>query len=217
MGTSESSPASADAAALPDDVEVDLEESLSRPEHRSLTTFFRPHAPAKLFALPPDAPRVRRPTDITLLILTLATLVWTMLIATDPLDGLRAGVSEVIASLPPGLDPLWRVLRDLLPVWAFVVLVLTVLRGHWRLLRDLAIGVVMAGVGAALVGKIATGNWPDLFGDAFKTHGVVDFPSLVIVVCVAMIGIASPHLARPLRYTGRWLVLFGGFAFLASQ
>jgi glycosyltransferase 2 family protein len=215
--TPSSSSGATDATPLPDDREVGLEQSLERAPRAGLGSIFRPHARARIFTVPPGAARVRRPTDITLLVVTLVTLVWAGAIADDPLSGLRAAIAQVVAGLPPGLDPVWQVFRDLIVVWAVVVLVLVVVRRHWHLLRDEVAALLLTGAGAAVVGRVATGTWPDVVGQLFEQEGPLDFPPLGFAASVAVLAVASPHLARPFRYTGRWLLVLGGVSLVALE
>ena len=124
---------------------------------------FVPRMPSQAFAVPRHATRVRRPTDVVLLLFTLALLLWSALTADETAGGFRAALTDLIATAPGLLDPVWQVLHDLLFVWTLFVIVLALVRRHMELVRDLVIAAVAVVVSAALVGRLATGVWPELW------------------------------------------------------
>ena len=194
------------------DVEVDLAESLARPTRPHDVLNLAKRAPARAFAAAPDAKRVRRPTDITLVIVTGTLLLWAAVQA-DGKSFLRESVNGILGNLPHVLDSVWEVLHDLVLVWAAGLVLLAVVRAQWKLCRDFLVGFALAYVLAAGIGRAAIGDWPRLWDGLLQQARPVDFPSLGLSGAVAIISIASPHLVRPLRYAGRWVLVLGALAF----
>jgi uncharacterized membrane protein YbhN (UPF0104 family) len=199
------------------DAEVELAELVTRSVKRPVATTFAAYAPTRAFAVPRDARRVRRPTDVTLLLVTLGVLLWTGSRVDEPSTGLQAAVTDVLRNVPGFLHPICQVLHDLLLVWALLIVVLTCARRHWSLLRDIAVALPGTWLAAAVVGRLATGHWPDLVSGALHESRPIDFPSLTLAGAVAVVSVASPHLARPFRYAGRWFVVLGAASFTVLQ
>ena len=195
------------------DDDVELTDALTRPRSSAGLSSFVPRMPSQAFAVPRHAMRVRRPTDVVLLVFTLALLLWSTLTADEAERGFRAAFTNLIATAPNLLDPVWQVLHDLLLVWTLFVIVLALARRHMELVRDLAIAAVAVVVSAALVGRLATGTWPDLWAGALRQEAPVDFPPLLLTLGVSLLSVAAPHLTRPYRYAGRWFVLLGALSF----
>jgi hypothetical protein len=168
-------------------------------------------APARAFAVSRHARRFRRPTDVTLLIFTSTTLLWFSARADGTPTGLHAALISLIDSLPGLLDPLWHMLSDWPPIWALILLGLALYRRHWSLLRDQFVALVGVLVGAWIIGRLATGEWPALWEGLLRQDQPIDYPPLMLAAAVAVISVASPHMSRPLRYVGRWLVVLGAF------
>lgn len=197
----------------PSELEVDLTDGLSGPVEATRPFVLAQYAPSRIFASARDAKRLRRPTDVTLLLVTVALLVWAAAQADEPPSGLQAAFVTLLDNLPSLLAPLWRVLHDVLLVWAWLLVVLVLVRRHWALLRDLVVAVIGAWGTAAVVGRLAVGGWPDLWDGLAQDTRPVDFPSLSLAMAVAVVSVASPHLARPWRYAGRWFVVLGALGF----
>ena len=193
--------------------DVELTDALTRPRSSAGLSSFVPRMPSQAFAVPRHAMRVRRPTDVVLLLFTLALLLWSTLTADEPELGFRAALTDLIANTPNLLDPVWQVLHDLLLVWTLFVIVLALGRRHLELVRDLAIAAVAVVVSAALVGRLAAGVWPDLWEGALQQRTPVDFPPLLLALGVALVSVVAPHLTRPYRYAGLWFVLLGALSF----
>ncbi len=203
-------PGEAAATETPDD--VGLIDTLTRPRPAPRVATFVPRMPSQAFAVPPDAQRVRRPTDLVLLAFTLVLLLWSVRSADEHESGFLGALAELVDTVPGLLDPVWQVLHDLVVVWAVFVLVLVVVRRHLALARDLLIAIAGVVVAAPVVGKLATGDWPDLWSGVLHQETPVDFPPFLIAIAAAVVGVAAPHLTRPYRYAGRWLVVLGALS-----
>jgi uncharacterized membrane protein YbhN (UPF0104 family) len=97
--------------------------------------------------------------------------------------------------------------------WAIFLVILPIFsRGRRRLLLDFILGAVLTLVIGLLVSRPSSGGWTDTLRTILTTT-----PSPVDVVgplaiAVSVIVVASPHVTRPLRWTGRTLVVLGALA-----
>ena len=171
-------------------------------------TAFRPWSSAA------DDPRLRRPTDILLLIGTtlVAIAIGVTLRAQAPATPTKPGtttISDIVTWLSDtiyGLVAVWAVVLILLPLFA---------RGRRRLLLDYVLGTVATLVAGLLVSRPSSGGWQDTL------HSIITAdPQPVdvvgpLAVATSIVVIASPHVTRPLRWTGRTLVLLGAIAAVA--
>ena len=112
-----------------------------------------------------------------------------------------------LASFPPFLDGLWQVLADLLVVLALLLLVVAIVRRRGSIARDILLAVGLAIAGWLLVGRAVAGSWPDLWDGLRVAQPPPWYPSPRIAVPAAAVITASPHLTRPMRQLGRWVVL----------
>ena len=170
---------------------------------------------ARFFSVPPGAVRDRRPTDVTMLVVTTFLLVLFATRAGSPPRGFEQAVSEVLAQLPAFLDPVWRLMHDALIGWVLLLVVVAPLRRQWGLARDLVITAVSMPLIAAVIGRITNGSWPDVFDALIGTDGPVDYPAAGLALSVGLASLASSHLSRPSRYFGRWLITLAVFATMA--
>jgi glycosyltransferase 2 family protein len=204
----------ADQAALADAALADaaLADMVRRPGSSSIPASFTGRMPSQMFAVPRYATRVRRPTDVVQLVFALGLLLWAIRGVDDTDSGFAGALGEVIATVPNLLEPVWQVLHDALLVWCALVVVLSVVRRHFTLVRDLAIGAVSVIVVVAVVGRVGTGQWPELLDEPFRSDASADLPPLLLALAAACVSVAAPHLTRPYRYAGRWLVLLGALS-----
>jgi uncharacterized membrane protein YbhN (UPF0104 family) len=162
----------------------------------------------RLFAGPADEPRSRRASDVILLLGSMAGLAVLGVVAAPPAGIVRAFMAFV-ARIPGSFDALWRLQIQLPAVYAVLVLVGTVLRRRWAVLRDLVLAVAVA-VGVALtIGRGSTGSWPAVWDSLRSLGPSVYFPPIGLAVSTAILVTASPHLTKPARRIGRWTVLLG--------
>jgi glycosyltransferase 2 family protein len=159
----------------------------------------------QLFASAEDEPRSRRPTDIALAI-TSAFALLVAAVASKLFDQLEQSISDVVADVPAFFDTLWR-LAFWTPVgWALIVVVAAVVRRRWALFRDVAAAAVLALVLAVVASAIVMDEWIGFGELLFDVDGPPFFPPGLLVIATAVISTASPHLSRPFRNVGRWLI-----------
>ena len=161
----------------------------------------------RVFSSAADAGRVRRPTDVVLLILGLLGAIALILLAPGP-SALDQSLSSMITSLQLYTGWLWQVGYALLAIWVLLLVILTLIR-RTRVLIDYA---VAAGVGfllACLAGLMVGSTFSDCVRSLVSADPPAVFPAVRVAVATAVIVTASPHLARPFRYVGRGIILFG--------
>ncbi|MET0577613.1 MAG: hypothetical protein ABW122_03070, partial [Ilumatobacteraceae bacterium] len=166
----------------------------------------RPPTGPLLFASGLHDPRARRPTDVAMAAFSVVALIVTSVVAGIGAD-LDAGWTDLLAQFPPFLDPLWELLAWAPIAWALVVLVAAIVRRRPTLARDIAAGVVVAVFLAVLLGRWVTDDPWDVVARLADLDGPPVYPPGAITVAAAAIAVASPHLSRPFRDFGRWLLL----------
>jgi len=148
----------------------------------------------------------RRPGDAVRIVVAVAVLVGLAFEAHD----LAAWERDVVRFFEPQFrwaDAVAVALYDLVIVWALALLVAVLLVRRWRLARDLLTAVT----GAVLVGWLltslehSTDPWKALQA-AFDLVDPPRFPLVRLGMSVAVVVVASPHLTRPTRRVGQWLV-----------
>jgi glycosyltransferase 2 family protein len=159
-----------------------------------------------LFASAPKEPRARRPTDVALAITSVVVIIIVSVLTRVGAD-LDAELTTLLADFPPFFDPLWRLLVWAPVAWAATLLVAAAIRRRPDLVRDIAAVIIVAFGLAAVVGAAFVGDpWAPItrFADL---DGPPAFPPGAITVAAAVIAVAGPHLSRPFRHLGRWLLV----------
>jgi glycosyltransferase 2 family protein len=163
----------------------------------------------------PHEARARRATDALLLFGTLALLTIIANVA-EPPAGPDRTVTETFRSWPKAWTGVWALLAALPVLWSVLVVIGTVARRRWRLLADLALAAFAGAALAAVVSRLATGSWPSV-GLLPPSYTVTGWsPQQQLVLAGAVIMTAAPHLARPWRWSGRWLLGIGAIGLVLS-
>ena len=164
----------------------------------------------RIYAAPSSQPRVRRATDV--LLLTVGLLGLWLLTAAYPPSGLEQSLEHLLAEFPGWLHSVWAVLYDLLWLWA-IVLVLGAVIARRRFVALQSVAALVAGAVIALVcTRLAIGHWPSI-GTAIE--GGSDspvYPGFRVAEAGAVVLVTAPHLTRPLRTTGWWILVLGVFS-----
>lgn len=171
----------------------------------------------RLFCTPATAPRARRPTDALQLVLGVAIVGLLAPAAGDEPSAISVSITDLAEALPDVLDPLWHVTVDLGMLWIVVIAIVAAWRRHWGLVLDLVATVVAVVATVAVVCRLTTGEWPAVVDAAFGVDSPVPYPALGVALPVAMVSVSSPHLARPVRYTGRWIIGGAVIGYLVLQ
>ena len=161
-------------------------------------------AGARLFAGAADAPRARRATDVLAVVLGAIGLLFLSL-AEAPLPAIFRPVNRVIAALPDLLAALWQVAVGLLVWWGLGLLIAALVLRRLSVARDLALSAGLAGALSYGVAQAVHAGWPP--GSEWHLYGPPAwYPAVQLAVPAAAIITASPHLTRPARRLGRWLI-----------
>ena len=169
-------------------------------------------ADIRVFSSASDAPRARRPTDVVLLALAALAVAGALLLAPGP-GTIDTATQTFLTSLPGLLGWFWEVCYDLLFLWAAaIVLVTLVSHGRGRLLADEVLAAALAAVTTAALGVVAGAEWSDSLHSFTSSDPPAVFPAARVALATAVITAASPHLSRPLRYLGRWVIGAGAMA-----
>jgi uncharacterized membrane protein YbhN (UPF0104 family)/tRNA A-37 threonylcarbamoyl transferase component Bud32 len=172
-------------------------------------------ADIRIFSSASDAPKARRPTDVVLLVISVIGVATLALVAPGPTE-IDGTLSELIQELPGLLGWFWEICYDLMLGWALVLLVLAlVARGRKRLfLTELLAGGLALGF-ALLAGKLAGTDWSTSLRAMTATDTSPVYLAVRLAVATAVVVMASPHMSRPLRFIGRWVVTLGAVAGIA--
>jgi uncharacterized membrane protein YbhN (UPF0104 family)/tRNA A-37 threonylcarbamoyl transferase component Bud32 len=171
----------------------------------------------RLFSSAADAPRSRRPTDVVLLVLTVLTVAGLSFPAPGP-TSFDSLVTDLVRNLPGLFGWFWEISYDLLIAWMLVLVVVAlVARGRKRLLvEEVLAGALAFGV-ALLAGRLAGTDWSDSFRALAASGSPPVYVAVRLALATAVVVMASPYLARPLRYVGRAVVGIGAVAAIALE
>ncbi|MEN9646468.1 MAG: hypothetical protein RL238_3137 [Actinomycetota bacterium] len=172
-----------------------------------------PRAP-RLFVHARTEPRARRATD-AILLGACAIGLWVVSMAALPDPGFLRAVLDLLRSAPGFLATAWQICVDLLALWAVVLVVAAAWRRRLDLARDLLLATLLAVVVWMVVARLAEGAWP-AFWDSLRTVGAPSwYPSPRIALPASVLVTAAPHLSRPARRAGRWMLGLGLLSVMA--
>ena len=171
----------------------------------------------RLWSSASDGRRLRRPTDVLLLIGALLVLALLFVAAPGP-TALDTAIVGLLAALPESMALLWGLSYTVLSLWALVLLLLPLaFRRRRRLFGDLVLAAVVA-LGGAVAVSAASGTDVAASLDGFVTTPTDPvYLAVRLAVATAIIVTASPHLSRPLRYWGRIIIMLGLVATVALE
>ena len=149
----------------------------------------------------------RRPGDVIRVVVAAGLLALLSWHSSDPTATERS-VTELFESLPDFADTLFLGLYGLCSLWAVALLAVAVLvTRRARLARDLLVaGAVAWFVGRLLAFFVRDTDLGSAFEVVFDPTHAPRFPVVRVGIAVAMISVASPHLARPTKRVGQLLV-----------
>ena len=159
----------------------------------------------QLFASTQAEPRARRPTDVAMAIVS-ALVVAICIGYAEVAGGFEADVIDLIDSLPGLLEPLWRITFWAPLVYSIVLLGIALLRGRHPLARDIFGSFVIAVLTTAVIAAFVMDDDRGVSALLLDVNGPPVFPPGALVVATAAISTSSPHLSRPFRHFGRWLI-----------
>jgi uncharacterized membrane protein YbhN (UPF0104 family) len=188
------------SSAMGDDVVMDGDRAASG------QPIFEPRPSRRLFATAASEPRARRLTDLLLL---LGSVVGLMIAsaAEFPSPGFLVALTAFVRSAPSFLDTAWQISADVLALFALVLLIATFVRRRFDVARDLVVALIVSTVVWLLVGRWAQGDWPAFTRALRSANPHLWYPSPRLALPAAVIVTSAPHLTRPIRRVGRWLIV----------
>ncbi|RPJ12240.1 MAG: hypothetical protein EHM22_06875, partial [Actinobacteria bacterium] len=118
-------------------------------------------------------------------------------------------LTRFIGDLPGLLGWFWEICYDLLIGWPLVLLIASLVARHRLfLLRDQLVAIVLA-LG---FGTLVAGGWSETIDGLTGSDPPAVYPAVRVAIATALIATTGPHLGRPLRRLGRWVIWFGAIA-----
>jgi uncharacterized membrane protein YbhN (UPF0104 family) len=164
-----------------------------------------------------DAPRLRRPSDIALLVISVVVLLLLLVPAPGPTT-LDKAVASFLSSLPGTFGWLWETFYATALAWALVLMAAAALTRHRRIvLVEQLVGMVLAlGIGGVMA-VVNGSTWGDVWNALITHSSDTVFPAIRLCVVAAVVSVSAVHLARPHRRVGLWVTLLGAAGALALQ
>lgn len=153
----------------------------------------------------PELGRARRATDV-LQVLTAAAGLWLVGQVAEPPSGVEAGVVDLVAALPPAWRGGWSLAFAGVALWAVGLVLVTLWRERWAVLRDVLVAALLTVPVAMVAGWAVAGSWPDVDAWLPSVDPAGWWPPLRLAASTAVVLTAAPHLGRPTRTWGRWVV-----------
>ena len=169
----------------------------------------------RIFSSASDAPNARRPTDILLLMLCVLGVVVLSFPAPGP-TAIDGSLAAFIKELPGLFGWFWELSYDLLIGWA-VLLLLLALFAHERkrlFLQELFAASIAFGL-ALLAGRATGTAWSTSLRAVSTSSPPPIYLAMRLALATSVVVMASPHMSRPLRFIGRWVVVSGAIAGIA--
>jgi len=168
-----------------------------------------------VFSSAVDDHRLRRPTDVLLIVGAFLVLVPLTLLAPGPTQ-LDLAIAQILRELGPVWDWVWDVSYLLLAVWPLLLVVLALASRHRRrLLVDWLVAALVAAGLALVLGRIAGTAWSASLGAVTSTAPPQVYVAARLALAASVIVAASPHLSRPFKLAGRTVLLCGGLSGVA--
>ncbi|HVD15536.1 MAG TPA: hypothetical protein VNK73_13970, partial [Actinomycetota bacterium] len=149
----------------------------------------------------------------------LALAVLTVVVLAFPAPGptsIDSLLTGLVKALPGLFGWFWELSYDLLLAWTLVLVALALFaRGRKRLLFEELLAGALA-VGLALVaGRLAGTDWSESLKAVATSGAPPVYLAVRLALATAVVVVASPYMARPLRYLGRLVVGIGAAAGIA--
>ena len=169
----------------------------------------------RVFSSAVNARQVRRPSDVVLLVLSSLVTLLLAVEAPGPTQ-LDNSITKLLTSLPGLGGWLWEFAYALLAVWAIVlVLIMASTPGRRRLLLNVALAAFVA-IGLAFAASRVSGtSWSDGWRALVSASPPSVYLAIRVAAVTAVVMFASPHLSRPMRLVGNWIVGLGALSGIA--
>lgn len=159
----------------------------------------------RLFVADLDEPRARRAGDLATIVIGFLGLILVAAVSIPP-SSLEQTLSGIIAAIPDAMHGFWRVLAELLGLWAAFLVVASLWRRRWTVLRDMVVAVTIAFALVSLMVWLVTGEF-DLSWrrpDPYDPGEWVAWVRLFWPVTVTTV--TAPHVVRPARTVSLWVI-----------
>jgi glycosyltransferase 2 family protein len=166
---------------------------------------------AKLFTAASKSDRSRRPTDVVVLALCILGLFAAVKTSSPPAEFWRR-LSALATSIPGFFDVLWRAGLWLMTGWAIFLVVASLVRSRWDIVRDQVLALGGSTVAVVIIEAVIGDQDRSLWSAAIALGPPSDTVSVRLGLAVAAIGTVSPFITRPFRALGRWLIGIGAFS-----
>jgi hypothetical protein len=199
-----------DAAPAAGSTEAGSPESGRRIDPRRLR-----RADVRIFSSASDAPLARRPTDVVLLVACIIGVALLSIPAPGP-TSLDPAVTDLVKQLPGLVGWFWQISYNLLIGWAFVLLLIALFaHGRKRLFFHEVLAGFLAFGFAAFAGRMSGTQISTSFDSIASAQPPAVYLAVRLAIATAIVVMASPHMSRPLRFVGRWVVWAGAVAGIA--
>jgi uncharacterized membrane protein YbhN (UPF0104 family) len=169
----------------------------------------------RVFSSARDAPRARRPTDAVLLVLATLGVVALSFPAPGP-TALDSATANLVSELSGLAGWFWEISYDLLIVWSLALLLLALFaHGRKRLFLDELLAIALALAFASVASRVAGTDLVKSLEGILHSSLPPIYLATRVALATAVIVTASPHLVRPLRNVGRWLIGIGAISGIA--
>jgi hypothetical protein len=172
-------------------------------------------ADVRIFSSASDAPKARRPTDVILLIVSVIGIITLSYSVPGP-TAIDQTITQLLKELPGLFGWFWEICYDLLIGWALVLLILALVarRRKGLFFTELSAGSLAFGF-AMIAGKVAGTDWSSSLHALAASGRPPVYLAVRLALATAIVVMASPHMGRPLRFIGRWIVTFGAISGIA--
>ena len=124
----------------------------------------------------------------------------------------------LIREVPGLFGWFWEVSYDLLIGWALVLLVIAlVAKKRKRLVLEELFAAALALGFAIFAGREAGTDWSTSLKALYSSEAPPIYLAVRLALATAVVVMASPHVSRPLRFIGRWVVVIGAIAGIALE
>jgi len=193
-----------------DEAQAEGIETEAAPERRR----FR-RADVRIFSSASDAPLARRPSDIVLLLVCVVGVVALAIPAPGP-TALDTAVMNLVQQLPGLFGWFWEISYNLLLAWALgLIVVALVARGRKKLVLHELLAALLALLFSAIAGRAAGTDLDVSLRAVSSSQPPAVYLAVRAAIAIAVVVMASPHMSRPLRFLGRWIVVAGAIAGVA--
>ncbi|MGB5016689.1 MAG: lysylphosphatidylglycerol synthase domain-containing protein, partial [Candidatus Nanopelagicales bacterium] len=153
-----------------------------------------------------DQPRARRARDVTMVVVGLLLVSWSLLVfkLSDPFQD---ALTKFAQALPDWAVALLAFGYTLGLIYSIVVIVVLLWNRRWAGLRDVVLATVISSVVTLVLVDLFGDLWPTFISEFMSGPIRSQFPVLRVASITAILVASTPFLARPIRRLG-WFIVF---------